>query len=161
MVLRLSRHTFQQGWIILTTATGQKDRREYTDYDRFQQAAARAMSNPLVYSSYCAALYGNTAKRMDPDLDFLDYPHGYDDGHGTEWQERRVDHISRDPAMNLRTTRWSPNYDLDQKHKIAGEPKEWLWLKWVVTDLSNYSNGTYGDVVRGILVDEDGNTVVA
>ena len=145
MALRLMRSTFKRGWIHLETASDRRSMREYTDYDRFQQAAARAMSNPLVYSSYCEALYGDTTKMREPGTSFLDYPKGYDDGRETEWDVRHIESLSRDRKMNLRTKRWASNYSLSQKHRLAGEPNDWLWMRWVPVDATN-----------GVLVDDNG-----
>ena len=52
----------------------------------------------------------------------------YDDGRGTEWEERDWAEGCRDQAS--RSDRWMPNYSASEAHEAAGRPKSWLWAAW-------------------------------
>ncbi len=135
--LRLTRKTFVEATITVRNDTGKIDRRTVTDYDAFQAIARRAFINPLVATMNTTVLYGDTAKRLDLariDDDF-DVAWGYDDGRGTEWEERNWADGCRDQASAVRSTRWSPNYAMDVAHRNAGLPKTWYWFAFDGTDL--------------------------
>ena len=130
--LKLTRKTFVRATITVENDMGKFDRREVTDYDTFLVVARRAFINPLVATMNTTVTYGDTAKRLDLariDDDF-DVEWGYDDGRGTEWEERNWADGCRDQASRCRSTRWSPNYGLDVAHRNAGCPKTWYWAAW-------------------------------
>lgn len=136
--LRLTRKTFVRASITVRNDTGKVDRKTITDYDNFQVVARRAFSNPLVATMNTTVTYGDTSKRLDLariDDELFEVPWGYDDGRGTEWEERRWADGCRDQASRCNTTKWSPNYRLDVAHRDAGCPKTWYWATWDGTQL--------------------------